>query len=96
MSSIVLKVSVVFLASCHLLAAQEAERGAIKEMNNGSVIKLIKAGLTDDLIVSTISALPGSYDTSADGLIALKTANASDHTRRASAARSLLWFPTCR
>ncbi|HEV2215218.1 MAG TPA: hypothetical protein VGR64_08020 [Terracidiphilus sp.] len=41
-------------------------------------MKLIKAGLSDDLIVSTINASPGQYDTSADALIALKTAGASD------------------
>jgi hypothetical protein len=47
-------------------------------MSNDSVIKLCKAGLSDDLIVSTINASPGAYDTSANGLIALKTAGASD------------------
>jgi hypothetical protein len=78
MFCIVCRVAIVFLASCYLLLAQEVERGSIKEMSNGSVIKLMKAGLSDDLIVSAISALPGSYDTSSDGLIALKAANASD------------------
>jgi hypothetical protein len=47
-------------------------------MNNDSVIKLVKAGLSDDLIVSTINASPGAFDTSANGLIALKQAGASD------------------
>jgi hypothetical protein len=47
-------------------------------LSNESIIKLIKAGLSDDLIVSTANAVPGTYDTSADGLIALKTAGASD------------------
>jgi hypothetical protein len=63
--------AVVFLAICPLLVAQQA-------MSNDSVIKLVKAGLSDDLIVSTINAQPGSYDTSMDGIIALKTAGASD------------------
>lgn len=57
--------------SVSLLLAQQV-------MNNDSVIKLCKAGLSDDLIVSTINASPGAYDTSANGLIALKTAGASD------------------
>jgi hypothetical protein len=61
----------VFLAICPLLIAQQA-------LNNDSVIKLVKAGLSDDLIVSTINGSPGNYDTSADGIIALKTAGASD------------------
>jgi hypothetical protein len=61
----------VFLAFCPLLVAQQA-------LNNDSIIKLVKAGLSDDLIVTTINASPGTYDTSADGLIALKTAGASE------------------
>jgi hypothetical protein len=51
---------------------------ATQGLNNDSVIKLINSGLSDDLIVSTINALPGVYDTSPDGIIALKTARASD------------------
>ena len=61
----------VILAFCPLLVAQQS-------MNNDAVIKLVKAGLSDDLIVSTINASSGTYDTSANGLIALKTAGASD------------------
>jgi hypothetical protein len=51
---------------------------AQQAMNNDSVVKMIKAGLSDDIIVTTINASPGTYDTSADALIALKTAGASD------------------
>ncbi len=61
----------IILLLCPLVIAQQA-------LNNDAVVKLIKAGLSDDLIVSTINASPGKYDTSADGLIALKTAGASD------------------
>src|SRR5450432_2946167 len=61
----------VLLVFGSLLVAQTA-------LNNGSVTKLIKAGLSDDLIVSTINAAPGTYDASADGLIAMKAAGASD------------------
>jgi hypothetical protein len=63
--------ALVLLAYSSLLIAQQS-------LNNDSVIKLTKAGLSDDLIVSTINASPGIYDTSADGLIALKKAGASD------------------
>lgn len=51
---------------------------AQQTLNNDSIEKLVKAGLSDDLIVSTVNASPGTYDTSADGLIALKKAGASD------------------
>jgi hypothetical protein len=73
--------AVLFLAFCPLLIAQQA-------LNNDSVIKLVKAGLSDDLIVTTINASPGSYDTSADGLIALKTAGASNKVISAIITRS--------
>jgi hypothetical protein len=63
--------AVVFLAFCPLLFAQQT-------LNNDAIIKLIKAGLSDDLIVNTINLSPGNYDTSTNGLIALKKAKASD------------------
>jgi hypothetical protein len=49
---------------------------AQQEMDNAAVIKLLKAGLSDDLIVTTIEASPGKYDTSADALTALRNAGA--------------------
>src|ERR1700685_4665469 len=64
-------VIITLLASSPLLSAQQA-------LNNDSVIKLVKAGLSEDLVVSTINASPGTYDTSVDSLIALKTAGVSD------------------
>ncbi|MDR3751446.1 MAG: hypothetical protein P4K94_08180 [Terracidiphilus sp.] len=73
--------ALVFLAICPLLAAQQA-------LNNDSVIKLVKAGLSDDLIVSTINAQAGSYDTSTDGLITLKTAGVSDKVVAAIVAKA--------
>src|SRR5947209_3452559 len=56
---------------CPALFAQQA-------LNNDGLIKLIKAGLSDDLIVSTINASPAAYNTSADGIVALKASGASD------------------
>ncbi len=61
--------ALALLAISPLLFAQQ-------EMNNAAVIKLLKAGLSDDLIVTTIDASPGKYDTSADGLTALRNAGA--------------------
>ncbi|MGO9318480.1 MAG: hypothetical protein ACLPXT_13520 [Terracidiphilus sp.] len=63
--------AVVFLAIGPLAFAQQA-------LNNDAIIKLVKAGMSDDLIVTTINAQPGNYDVSPDGLIALKTGGASD------------------
>jgi hypothetical protein len=74
-------IALVFLAFCPLLVAQQA-------LNNDSVIKLVKAGLSDDLIVTIINDVPGTYDISTDGLIALKTAGVSDKVVAAVAAKT--------
>ena len=63
--------AIVFLAISPMLYAQ-------LELNNAAVIKMVKAGLSDDLIITTVNVMPGSYDTTPDGLIALKSAGASD------------------
>jgi hypothetical protein len=47
-------------------------------MSNDSVIKMAKAGLSDELIVQTIGAQPGQYTTDADSLVALKQAGVSE------------------
>jgi len=73
--------AVALLALCPLMLAQQA-------MNNDAVVKLVKAGLSDDLIVSTINGSAGTYDTSADALIALKTAGAGDKVIAAILAKS--------
>jgi hypothetical protein len=73
--------AVLMLAFCTFLAAQQP-------LNNDSVIKLAKAGLGDDTIVATINASPGAYDTSADALVALKTAGVSDKVISAMVVKS--------
>ena len=78
--------AIAFLALSSMLVAQQA-------LNNDAVIKLVKAGLSDDLIVSTINAQVGSYDTSTDGLIALKTAGVSDNVVAAIVAKGVASAP---
>ena len=73
--------ALLFFTVCPLLVAQQS-------LNNDAVIKLAKAGLSDDLIVSTINAQSGTYDTSPDGLIGLKTAGVSDKVVAAMVART--------
>lgn len=51
---------------------------AQQSLDNQAVVKLAKAGLSDDLIVATINGSPGNYATTADDLIALKVAGLSD------------------
>ena len=63
--------AVLFLAFCPLLLAQQT-------LNNDAIARMMKAGLSDDVILATINASPGEYDTTANGLIALKKVKASD------------------
>jgi hypothetical protein len=49
-----------------------------KALTNDTIIKLVKAGLSDDLILQTIAAQPGHYSTDADSLLKLKEAGVSD------------------
>jgi hypothetical protein len=70
------KLRIVLAALCFLLTGQLC--CAQQALDNASVIKLTQSGLSEDLIVQTISASAGHYDTGADALIALKQAGATD------------------
>ena len=61
----------LWLLLAPLLFAQNA-------ITNQTVIKMVKAGLSDDVILTTISSSQASFDTSANALIDLKTAGVSD------------------
>ncbi len=47
-------------------------------MTNDTVLRMHKAGLTDDLILQTIATQPGRYDTTPNTLIDLKQAGLAD------------------
>jgi hypothetical protein len=59
------------LALCAITMAQQA-------LNNDSVTKMVKAGLSDDVVIATINSSPGQYTTTPDALIALKQVGVSD------------------
>jgi len=67
---------VAFLGPCLTLVAQQA-------LNNEAIIKLVKAGMSDDFIVSTINGQQGNYDDSPNAIAALKNAGASDRVMTA-------------
>jgi len=52
-------------------------------MTNDSVVRMVKAGLSDDLIVQTITQQPGQYTTDADALVSLKQAGVSERVIQA-------------
>jgi len=47
-------------------------------LTNDAVIRMVKAGLGEDLVISTIKSQPASFTTGPDDLIALKGAGVSD------------------
>lgn len=72
MNCFVLRISVGILLLCpSILFAQES-------LTNDSVIKLVRAGLSEDLIVQTVNSQPGAYALGADNIVALKQAGISD------------------
>ena len=55
---------------------------------NQSVIKMVKAGMSDPIIISSINSQPAHFSLSANDLIALKQAGVSDQIMAAMIARS--------
>lgn len=47
-------------------------------LTNDSIIKMVKAGLSEDIVLGSIRSQPGKYSTGADDLIALKSAGVGD------------------
>jgi len=64
--------AVLLSAICAVLALAQTA------LTNDSIIKMVKAGLGDDVVVSMVKGQPGRYSTGPDDLIALKSAGVSD------------------
>jgi hypothetical protein len=54
-----------------LLSAQET-------LTNDSILKLMKAGMSEDVILGMVNSEPGTYTVTADAVISLKQAGVSD------------------
>jgi hypothetical protein len=61
---------------------------ATKPLTNDSIVRMVKAGLGDDLILQTIAAQPGRYATDADAMVALKGTGVSDRILAAMVNKS--------
>ena len=66
------------LKSTFLLFLLAAVVLAHTALTNDAVTKMLKAGLGDDIVLSTIKSQPAKYATGPDDLIALKSAGVSD------------------
>jgi hypothetical protein len=64
------------------------EPPAHESLTNDSIIKMVKAGLSDTVIISVVSTQPGKYSLGADDIIAFKKAGVSDQTITAIVNRS--------
>jgi hypothetical protein len=64
-------VALLPIVFCTLLSAQRA-------MNDAEIVRLVEAGVSEQVIVNMINARPGSYDVSPDAIIALKKIGTSD------------------
>ena len=67
---------------------------AQQALNNDAIIKMVKAGLSDDVVIATVNASAAAYDTSTDGLIALKKQGVSDKVVAALISRNAGGAPT--
>ena len=56
---------------------------ASEVLDNASIVRMVSAGLSTDVIVLKIERSQGTFDTSTDGLIALKSAHVPDPVLRA-------------
>jgi hypothetical protein len=74
-------VAVVLISLSLVAFGQEA-------LNNASIVKMTKAGLGEDLVVSMVQNQPGHYDLSPDSLVSLKSDGVSERILAAMAAKN--------
>jgi hypothetical protein len=72
-----------FWTGCAFLAVA----GLAQTVTNDAIVKMAKAGLGEEIILSQIKASPGQYSTATDDLIALKGAGVSDKVIAAMMAK---------
>lgn len=69
------------LASCTLCAAQQ------QALTNDSIVKMVKAGLGESVIVSMIQSQPGDYSVTPNAMVALKSTGVTDKELAAMAVK---------
>jgi hypothetical protein len=75
----------LLLALCPMICF---EAGAQQSLDNTSVIKMVKAGLSADIVVSMVNSQPGHYEVSPEALIDLKKAGVNDKVISAMISRN--------
>ena len=70
-----------------LLLALAFLAGAQETLTNDSIMKLVKAGLSDSLIVTMVQNQPGQYSLTADDIVKLKQAGVSEKVMAAMVSK---------
>src|SRR5579872_4885682 len=73
---------------CSLLFIFSVSLPAQEVLNNESILKLVKAGISDDTIVSMVYQQVGKYALSADDMAALKSGGVSERIIAAMVIKS--------
>lgn len=76
----ILRLSLTLICACALAFQQDV-------LTNEAVLKMVKAGLSETVILATVGQKPGNYSTKIDDLIALKQAGVSDKIVAAMAGK---------
>ena len=84
----------MFAFKCALATALVAALGFSQEvLTNEDILKLVKTGMGDDVILGAVSSKPGKFSVSTDDMIALKQAGVSDKIIAAMVARGVSPVP---
>jgi len=75
---------ILFAAAVVTAVPARAQQG----LTNADIIKMQSAGLSENIILASVNGQPAAYDTSADGLLALKKAGVSDAVVAAMISRN--------
>jgi hypothetical protein len=82
MANIARRSSLLTVMLCVFVAASQ------EPLSNDSVIKMVKAGISDDIIVTMVKGQPAKYTLTPDGVISLKASGVSDKVLAAMVERS--------
>lgn len=78
---VIFRASVLAICAVSLMLSQEA-------LTNDSIIKMVKAGLSEAVLLSMVNSQPGNYSIGVEDLVGLKTAGVSERVIAAMAAKS--------
>ena len=79
MNRLALKISLATIIAVFGASAIAAQTRITEgTLTNAAIVKLVKAGFSEKTVISLIAARPGSFNLSAENMIALKRSNVSE------------------